>query len=312
MKIGLISDMHLLSKTPNHRIDNILQTQWDKVEFILNTCKLNGVEFLFQAGDMFDVPRNWDVLGHAIKLYSEYFASTGFYSVLGQHDVYMRNEKTITNIQILKEIGLVHTTYPDNKLASMNGVAVYGINWMDTGSIDDLVDSIQVSKHEFNILVIHAGISDAPIFPGHEFSNASTFLKKHTKFNVILCGDIHKDFYIRNKDRFILNTGCMIRKNRDDHNSTYQPHFYILEISPKLKFINLIKYEIPCRIFEDVFDQSLSFDSEEFLTNFVESISSPVYTNVNIYESIDRFIKDNNINSLITKIISEVMADDNR
>ena len=210
MKIGLISDLHLLSKTPESRCDNILTKQWDKLEYVLSYCKKNEIHHLLQAGDFFDIPRNWETFDKTVTLLKKY-PSVRIYLVEGQHDRYMRNDNTVTNLSLLHRLGLL--TILKNSI-SFGQFVVHGISFEDNMNIDKAIDFVaanEIHKDLYNILVIHAPISDAPLFPGHEFSKASLLLKKHKEFDLILCGDIHKAFVTRHGKTTIVNTGSMIR-----------------------------------------------------------------------------------------------------
>ena len=65
MKFILLSDMHLMERNPVCRLDNIEITQFDKLSYILEYAAINGLPIL-QAGDFFDRPRCYKVLGSII------------------------------------------------------------------------------------------------------------------------------------------------------------------------------------------------------------------------------------------------------
>jgi DNA repair exonuclease SbcCD nuclease subunit len=298
MKIALISDLHLLAKTPENRCDNILETQWDKLEFVLKYCKKNHINHLLQAGDFFDIPRNWETLHQTIDLLQKH-SSVRIYCVEGQHDKYMRNDDTVTNLSLLHRLSLI--TILKNSI-EFGQFVVHGVSFEDNMNIDKTLDEIELNKDLFNILVIHAPISDAPLFPGHEFSKANLLLKKHPEFDLILCGDIHKEFIAYSKSRSIVNTGCMIRKERNNYNETHDPHFLILNTDDGL----LQKQVIPHESFDKVFSQQERIIESEVLTEFVEAVKHPVSDEMDVYKRINKFITDNGIEDGVTQWIMEV------
>lgn len=304
MKIALISDVHLLGKTPINRIDNILDDQWDKLQFIFDSCMERDIQCVLQAGDLFDVPRNWDTLNKTIKLLSKYNDDIYFGSVSGQHDNYMRNNDTITNKSILKELDLIITPTNDHVLYENDMVKIFGINFEDNLDIADLIDSFEFRPNRIHALVVHAPISDSPAFQGHEFLNATLFLKKHKRFDLILCGDIHKKFKIQLNGRWIVNTGCIIRKNQDEYNQTYSPSFFIWDTAKRT--INEIK--IPHKPASKVFNQIETIEAKNTLDDFINSIIIPAEESTDIASAIQKFIKDNNIDPDIANLISEVMS----
>jgi DNA repair exonuclease SbcCD nuclease subunit len=306
MKIALVSDIHLLAKTPINRIDNILEDQWKKLEFVFKYCEDSNIELLLQAGDFFDVPRNWDTLHKSILLLSDHYG-VQTHSVFGQHDMYMRNSEIVTNRIVLKEFGLIDVVQANHFLYEDSDIQIFGIDFQDDMNVDSIIKSLKLNRNKFHILVIHAGISDAPLYPGHEFSNAGIFLKKYPEFGLILCGDIHKSFTIESKGRYIVNTGCMIRKNKDEYNLTHKPYFCVAEIvDRKIKGIETVYIPHTAK----VFDQTEYIDTNSILDDFVSSISTPVLANVNIYTAIHKFIKDNNLDPEVSTILSEVMINE--
>ena len=67
MKLILLSDVHLSSKTPIGRLDDYRKTCLRKFEYVLKYAqKLNAQ--IVQAGDLFDKPRDWFILLDLIKL----------------------------------------------------------------------------------------------------------------------------------------------------------------------------------------------------------------------------------------------------
>jgi DNA repair exonuclease SbcCD nuclease subunit len=299
MKIGLISDLHLLSKMPEGRSDNILRDQWKKFYHIMATCQKKGIQHLFQAGDFFDVPRNWETLYQTINVLKS-FPSVKIYCVEGQHDRYMRNDDTITNLSLLHGLGLVTILKAP---IEFSGFTAYGISFEDKMDIDKAIDNLEADPCSYNLLVIHAPISDAPLFKDHEYSKANLLLKKHKEFDLILCGDIHKSFTAKTTmGRVIVNTGSMIRKERTVYNETHIPHFLILDIKDN----SLSSSAIPVTPYEMAFTQIENIVESDVLNDFIEAVRHPISDEMDVFKRIERFMTDNNIEDDVTKWIKEV------
>jgi DNA repair exonuclease SbcCD nuclease subunit len=303
MKIGLISDLHLLSKTPENRIDNILEKQWVKLSFVLDYCQDNNIQYLLQAGDFFDKPRDWETLYKTIEILSRY-NDVSVFCVQGQHDKYMRSDDTVTNLSLLSKLGLITILNPECFIYP--NIKFWGLDFQDgmniNKSIADMVNSNTLSKTDYNILVIHAPITYAPLYPGHEFSQAQAVSRANKDFKVILCGDIHREFLIEAKNRIIANTGPMIRKEHNDYNQSHIPNFLIVDTNNS----HIDRIVIPHNPSKDIFKTIVS-TNETILSEFVSAIQNPVQNDVNIFTSIERFIKDNDIDPEVTKIIMGVV-----
>jgi DNA repair exonuclease SbcCD nuclease subunit len=303
MKIALVSDVHLLGRTPMNRVDDILDYQWEKLDFILRTCLDRGVFHVMQAGDLFDVPRNWDTLNKTIQVFKNYNDDIYIGSVFGQHDTYMRNNHVITNKALLNQLDLLLIPDENHILYENEEVKVFGINFEDNLNIADLIDKFEFSINRKHALVIHAPISDTPAFQGHEFLNATLLLKKLKSFDLILCGDIHKKFKIQMNGRWIVNTGCIIRKNNDEYNQDYKPCFFIWDTDKR----TVDEVQIPHNPSATIFNYTETLESKNVLNDFINSIIVPAEESTDIYSAIKKFIKDNNIDPAIENLISEVM-----
>ena len=305
MKIALISDLHLLTQKPINRVDNILETQWDKLKFVLDYCVKNDIKTLIQAGDFFDSPRNWETLSKTINLLLPYQSKITICCVEGQHDKYMRNTESITNMQILNKLRLIYLPSRNKRIqfdSYKDEIRIYGLNFEDGMNVHKSIDALKVNPNKLNILVIHANISDAPLYPEHEFSNAKILLKSHPEFKIILCGDIHKEFHCAASNRYIVNSGSMIRKEMNEYNKNHIPCFFVWDSSSGIHKIN-----IPCEPFNTVFDLAYTpAPVEEILTDFVNFINNPVQHEMDVYKKINQFIADNKISKEIATIIEGV------
>ena len=279
MRLLLLSDMHLLWENPVCRLDNLVEEQFNKLRFVLDYASENELPII-QAGDFFDRPRSWFLLPKVIDLLKEY-PNVEISTIYGQHDTYMYSEETRenTNLGILEKAGLV-------KIRS---------------SLD---------FKGFKVMVVHAPISDEPLYmgPDNECIDAAKFLKKNKEFDLILCGDIHRQFCIVDKkDRFIINTGPMLRKTADEYNFKHKPSFCVFNTYRRK--VNWV--EIPHKSADEVISKEHINRKEEIdllLDDFIDSIKNDYKaTTVDLTENIKRFIKENEIDCGTINILSEVM-----
>jgi DNA repair exonuclease SbcCD nuclease subunit len=227
MKFILLSDIHGTDKTPIARKDNIAETFEKKFTFIIDYANKHNCSIL-QAGDLSDSSRNWSTLCFLSKQLSR-MLSNQFLTVFGQHDMYMRSKpesKTPTTMLALINAGLVQPLgsnpicFEDVGEPYFESVCVYGSSWQE-----------KIPKPEEgagkNILVLHSSISVAKEYPGHEFIKPLFFMKKHPEFDLILVGDIHRQFEIEYKGRRLINTGPLLRLQATTYNMTHRPCFYV-------------------------------------------------------------------------------------
>jgi len=288
MKIALLSDVHLLHKKPEKRIDNILEDQWNKLEFVFKYCHENNMPLL-QAGDLFDKSRDWNTLDRFISLKQKYIFS--MYSIYGQHDMYQRNTGIVCNMSLLESLGFVRILRNEISTAIDYGLGVYGCSFRE-----------KPKKGGSGILVIHAPITCKELYPGMEYTQASSFLRTHKDYDLILCGDIHVPFVVEKNKRFIVNTGCMVRKTINDD---FDPRFYVYDTAKKI----LETIYIPCKPFVEIFREQLDADTKQILEEFIKEITDYESKGTDILKNIHSFIEKNNLSDDVKQVIYQIMTE---
>lgn len=304
MKFALISDLHLLTKNPIARTDDLPKTQFDKLRFIFQFAKDNGATIL-QGGDFFDAARSWVLLPEAIDVIRYY--GVDIYGVYGQHDTYMYNENTRhrTSLGVLEKVGLIHSL-SDSPTEFENGtIMIYGANF------GQKLPVVERQNGVFNIGVIHAPIAEAPIYPGHKFWDAKQFLKRNDGYNLILCADIHRSFFYYIGDRIIVNTGPIIRKEASEYNFKHEPHIYLLDTDCPDE---IEKIMVPVEPGVDVLDRSHienANEKENMMDSFIESIKDEdsALFGISFEQILLNYYEHNNIEPAIRNIIAETMEE---
>lgn len=232
MRYILISDLHLTSKQPRHRTGDILKDVRRKLNFIFKLAKEKNA-YIISAGDIFDSPRDIFALYEFLKVKAKY-PEIMFYAVYGQHDSYMRNKAVVNNLKILSKTYQI--TLLNDRPIQDGLIRVYGVDWGN-----DQIPIPLDNEFKFNILVIHAPITNTPLWSSQEYIDAEDFLNKH-KFDLIVTGDIHKDFIIKKDNRYIVNTGPILRLEATTYNIQHKPMCYLFDRQNPNK---IEKYIIP-------------------------------------------------------------------
>jgi len=228
MRLIALADIHLTDKNFGCRADNVVETQIEKLESLLDFIKNNDEEVeLVVAGDLFDKPRSWFLLPKIINLLDDYLDQPVL-AVFGQHDTYLYSEGTRSNtsLGVLEAAGFVKilNETPMVSTSEKTSVNYYGCSFGQ--EIPEPKD-----PKAFNILVIHANISDIELNPNQEYRKANIFLRDQSKYNLIICGDQHRTFSKKEKERLIVNSGPMIRKTSDLF--LHEPGYWIIDINGK-------------------------------------------------------------------------------
>ena len=141
-----------------------------------------------------------------------------------------------------------------------------------------------------------SSISDHKIFAGDSFTYASKdFLEECWDFDGIFCGDIHRKFFEKDEfDRFICNTGPMLRTSVDAYNYEHKPSLALFDTnSLSIEFV-----EIPHKPAEKVLDRT-KLDFKNSLKKLSESIKEDIKIDA------DTFSKSVNLYSVLDSLYSE-------
>lgn len=305
MKFVCLSDIHLSSENSEARLDNLVETQFEKLEFVLKLA-MGEKAAILQAGDMFHRPRSWLLLPIVIDLLKKYAVS--IYAVFGQHDTYFYSTETKdrTSLGILVKAGLFMPLSID-KPVIVQGVALYGANFGQ-----NLCD-LKRSREGYTIGVIHHSISDKPLWPGHQFTPADKYLEDNPDYDFILVGDIHRRFEVKSKDgRQLINTGPMLRREATEYNFDHKPSVYLLDTEDpkKSKWI-----EIPHKPANQVLSRDhieRKAEADNLLDEFVKAIGTDDVDGVSFIENLMAFSKANKVDQKVMDVIAKFVERTNR
>ncbi|MHC4644017.1 MAG: metallophosphoesterase [Planctomycetota bacterium] len=251
-KLILISDIHLRWDNPKGRLDDLTKTQFEKLEFVYDWAHRNNA-IVCQSGDMVNKPRSWYLLPVMTKFFLRWkLKGVDTYMVRGQHDYYYYSEASgpATIIGALAEAEFITIVDgPDPIIIDLEGnrVNLYGASFGQ---------SVPTPKKysDRNVLLVHREISDKALFKGHKYFSHKGFLKRHKNYKVICAGDIHRKFKARmlstsaKIERWIVNSGPMLRSTATQYNFDHKPGFYIWDPAKKKMHWKLI----PCEPADDV------------------------------------------------------------
>lgn len=291
MKLILISDLHFTSKQSRQRTGNILEDGRRKLKFIFKKAKKHNADIVC-SGDVFDSPRDIYALFEFIKIRSQ-FPEVKFYTVYGQHDLYMRNKSVMNNLAILGKANQITLL---SNIPIIQDCNLFGAGWGE--EIPEPITGI-------NLLAIHRPIYGYEIFPGQKFTQSESFLEDH-HFDVIICGDIHRDFVLEKQNRFILNSGPIIRHEATKFNRQHRPKLFIFDSRDR----TIEEIKIPCRIdpFDKRFYSSLKNNHEFIDQEFIQALS--MESNLNIDSIIENLISQSPNKEKIKSKLGEINARD--
>lgn len=296
MKFVCLSDIHAVSKNPVGRKDEIDKTFIKKMIFVLSYAKEHKAKIL-QAGDFFHRPRDWRLLNIMVELINKY--KVDIYTIYGQHDMYMYSdvEDSPTTMSILAKTGHFHIL--SGKPVRFGEVYVYGASY---GS------RVPRPKGDVNVLVIHAPIAAKEVYPDQDYASPEYFMRKNKKYDLIVAGDVHRQFIKNLKTRQLVNTGPMLRLEATEYNMKHRPSLFVWDS----KTFSLEKIEIPHkRAFRVLSREHIetSQDVEDAIKNFTDTMKRTRIDFLDITDAIEKLVESSNASMKVKRIISKAMEE---
>ncbi|MBT9164549.1 MAG: 3',5'-cyclic adenosine monophosphate phosphodiesterase CpdA [candidate division WS2 bacterium] len=209
MKAILVGDLHLREKAPAGRIDDFAQVQRDKVRQILTIAKEQRVDFILQAGDFFDYPKQKkDFIYSYVDLFKEF--AIPIYCVLGNHDLF--SEKTPLYWLKLEKV----ITVIEDKI-ELDDVVLYGVR--PYGEIPQPENNNVMKK---NVLVIHKMIGNEPQLLAQNIVSCSQFANQTVNYRLRLVGDYHFRWE-HFENGWTINPGAVVRLRRTKWDMMLEP-----------------------------------------------------------------------------------------
>lgn len=269
MILGITGDWHLDNQRPERRLDKDWQAIQDgKVKTLLEYCHLNNAHVLLQPGDFtnrhtlnYDVVRGWILKLNGWKAACKV---DQILTIFGQHDLrYHSSNVDNTPLAVLeagKAVEILH-----NRMKQIGNVTITGVSW---GAEIPPAPAPAL----FNILMIHKMvIKTEKVWEGQEEFVTGLQLLKETEYDLLVCGDNHKQFVVKGENgRAVINAGALFRTS-----------ISMVDHRPCVFFYDTVKREIinqcpiPTHKFTEVFDMTKAEKEERVnkeLEAFVEQI----------------------------------------
>ena len=308
MKMILISDFHLSLDKPIARTDkDFVKTQFDKLKSVLDFADNTGA-IILQAGDFFHTPRSWGLLPMVWDLLKQF--KTRIHVVFGQHDRYMYSQNTeSTNLGILIKGGLV-------KELTYEGIVYGDYKIYGCGYGDWLTKGLPSPDGNINVLVIHREITDQRISKFQENWIKANEWVENTKFNITLCGDIHRQFWVNSKSntKHLFNSGPLIRRECSEDMLNHKPGFFFWNTETRGEEIELIElHHLPANeVFSEYHIESIKAKEEkkDLFESFIQAMGdSSLVKGVKFDENLNLLMEKTNPNKNVRGIISKTMEE---
>lgn len=309
MKLLMLGDTHTTNRRPKRRRDvDYLETclgKWRQVENIYYEKKC---DLLIQTGDLYD---SFKVSHEVVAALTDFFrqAEMDVVCTFGQHDISGHNAGTLRKSPLAplaasKLITIVHGTSgpycPEDKV---NRIGIVG-----AGFGEKVVDYPN-STMDFTILVVHQMIGNEELYPGQPIVHPSKFLRIHKYYDLLICGDYHYRFIVKDGDRWCINPGALMRKTIGKRDLAHQPAVVLFDTETR-QIPEVIKLDVAP--IEEAFDLSENAKAGELnydvLQKFLDNLKETEGTTISWQHMLQKLIEDKKIGSDVQELISEAIA----
>lgn len=287
MKYICSADWHLRSTTPRYRKDDFVESQFNKIKWILLQSKLHRASLII-AGDIFDTPKiSYEITNKYLELFKKH--PLPIICCVGNHDQRYATSN-LDNIPL-------QTLSISKVLSLKSNEQVQVCSWNDS-----------IPKEGKEILLIHKTITEKtpPPFLDDAVS-ADTMLRNNPQYKYIVSGDFHQPHLTQKDNRWLINSGSIMRQNKDQQN--HKPRVFLLDteknlvktlyipVKPASKVFDLAKIER-----EDVADAKVM---SEFIQSIKVSDSKPNFKKI-LTSVISKASPKEEVKNIIATIMEEI------
>jgi predicted phosphodiesterase len=282
----LTTDWHLRISQPRCRTDDFWTTQWSKVDFVSDLQKKYDCPVL-NAGDLFhESDANAYLLSTAMIHMPKKFRT-----IYGQHDLPNHNP------------GLAYKS-------ALYALVVSGSVEITSG-FDFGEDPDQSTRHVMikgrKIMIWHKLVwtGEKP-WPDCKEPEAERVLRKYSDFDLILTGDNHQPFVVRDGERLLVNPGSLTRQKSDQKD--HRPRVYLWEA--KTNRVQAVYIPIQSDVISDE-HISKHDERDQRIKAFVERLTGKWNPEFDFQTNLEIFFRDNATHQRVIDIILKAMEGKN-
>lgn len=310
-KIAFISDVHVDSKMPDSRVDDIITTLKDKLVDIFNKCIAENVRYVFFEGDVVNrVQCPFEPITMLADILLR-FRQEGMmcFSILGNHDIVRNSLENLDKspIQILFKLGVLEHINLETRVIINDKVLLTAVDYTEYPIKAD-------RSFSNNILLAHMFYGKSGFLSDEKHNLTDTNILD-LGYDLVVLGHDHEDYNdVIVGSTKIVRHGSVLRGTSHNYNFTRKPNFVVIDDIKNPKEVRRI--EIAHRDYKDVASEYIlnkkTFSSmnalQDVLSNLADKLVDTTETDSDrIYNIIMGDEKlPNDCRELLLKYINEV------
>lgn len=313
MKLLLMGDAHFSNVRPENRTDkDYLDTLLGKFKQVEDIYYDRGCDMLLQPGDWFDrfARDSHEVVAAISSVLRE--SCMQIVCTFGQHDISGHSAKSLyrSPLRVLEASGYIKLlTSSKEKLNSWHasscddsGVSIYGAGFGQEVPTPHFLDN-------FNILLIHQMIGTDEIYPGQNIMHPNTFLKVHKKYDLVVAGDYHYRFVVKDGDRYCINPGALVRKTVGKRDLEHKPAVAYFNTETKTTEVIELKVKPVKDVFNLASPVKVAEPDRKALEELLDNLKKTEGSKISWQEILEKLLKENKASDKVRDVISDAIEE---
>ena len=242
MRILVVGDLHLRTKTPRRRTDvNFEATCLGKLRQIVRIGN-ERADAVVQVGDFFDVPDPSKGLIAGVISSGMFERKVPWFAIHGQHDLRFHSQQAAARsalgiLQAAKCLTVLDGDwlhFTSRKAGSVGSAVIYSAPFgreaprPEPDPEGTRPDNVHNDGY-FKLLVAHAMVGDKPLWPGHDLTGPEDYVRKNPGFDLYCLGDYHYPYSVKVGDAWVVNAGAVLRLTADERDRKRRPKVVLFD-----------------------------------------------------------------------------------
>ena len=264
MKIVFFTDVHLVSKTNINRIDNLPETQKEKLRELTQLCNNGEMDIALSCGDIFD--RHSPAIS-TMNTFTNFVESLKIPFILcpGNHDLHGYNYKTLETTglgytcKLLKTYNDITLMKENNEFIDIDNIRIHFKETIDKQPMKEFI--VDKTTNKFHIGIIHDMVYNEDFF-----GSVTEYKDFNTNLDILFNGHIHKGhdpIYLNNS--WFVNTGSVTRMHKPK--PEFLPRYAICNLEGEVE-----NWYIENKVFECCEKDTFNVIERKSFNDFISSI----------------------------------------
>jgi DNA repair exonuclease SbcCD nuclease subunit len=301
MKFGIIGDTHFRTESPVNRGEQDFGSVClKKFENALNIFKQQGVNYIFQTGDLFDtIHPNYAFVFDILQTKKTILPDVPMFCIHGNHDL-KYHSIIYKDVSILSFIDKLNNSTHSPLFG--HGIYLSVKNFSDINV--DLCSYGETPKCNADILVSHDMVGDKPLFINQQIFDPPQYIDKYKGYTLYIVGHYHYPYNYQKDGITVVNPGSLVRLSVADRDMNRIPKVAIYDTDNK----SLEYFEVTDKKPEDVFliQETPKIEIKRDYSELLKILQSDRQVKISFPDNLQTYCKKDNVRNEVIEFIKYI------